>query len=278
MDELVIEEHLSWLRRTTDRRATLRDRRDNLRRLSRNLPCPLLNATESDLDRWQSSLAVSRSAIATYTSHIRAFYAWAHDRGKREDNPALSLPLPRVPERKPRPIPENDLKLAFRCADPEMTLWLALSGWCGLRAGEIAALADTSVIDEPDGMLLRVDGKGGKERIVPVPKAVQPMVRGALRRGRLFRTPTGLPAHGQYVTRVSSAFFASVGLPYTLHQCRHRFGTQHYKLTRDIRQTQELMGHSSPSTTAQYVALANRAGARSMDRLGKTLPTAAGRR
>lgn len=277
MDELVIEEHLAWLRRITDRRATLLDRRNMLRRLSRNLPCPLLNATESDLDQWQASLGVCRSSVQTYTSHVRAFYAWAHERGKRDDNPARCLPLPKIPERKPRPIPEDALKLAFRCANAEMQLWLGLAGWCGCRSGEISRIEDTSIIDEGDGMLLRIDGKGGKERIVPVPKVMESMIRGALRKGRLFRTPTGLAANGQYVTKVSSAFFAAIGLPYTLHQLRHRFGTQHYKLAKDIRQTQELMGHSSPSTTAKYIALAQRAGTRSMDRLGKSFPTAARR-
>jgi len=272
MDELVIEEHLSWLRRITDREDTLIGRRNQLRRLSRNLPVPLLEATESDLDRWQNSLDVCRSSVLTYTSHVRAFYTWAQERGKRDDNPARCLPLPKLPARQPRPIPEDPLKLAFRCADAEMMLWLALAGWMGCRAGEIARLEDTSVIDEKAGMLLRIDGKGGKERIVPVPKVIEPMIRGALRKGRLFRTPTGLPANGRYVTKISSAFFVSIGLPYTLHQLRHRFGTQHYKTCRDIRATQELMGHTSPSTTAKYIALAQRTGARSMDRLGKTLP------
>lgn len=275
MDERVIEDHLSWLRRITDSTATLRDRRDNLRRLSRNLPVPLLDATESDLDRWQASLAVSRSSILTYTTHIRAFYAWAQEHRRRVDNPALALPLPKLPQRKPRPIPEGDLKLAFRCADAEMMLWLALAGWMGCRAGEISRIEDTSVIDERDGMLLRIDGKGGKERIVPVPKVMEPMIRGALRKGRLFRTPTGLRANGHYVTKTTSNFFASIGVGYTLHQLRHRFGTQHYRLCRDIRQTQELMGHTSPSTTAKYIELSQRGGSRSMNRLGKSLPVAA---
>lgn len=277
MDELVIEEHLSWLRRVTDRRATLRDRRNMLRRLSRNLPCPLVAATESDLDEWQAALNVCPSSVQTYTSHVRAFYAWAQERGKRDDNPARILPLPKIPERKPHPIPEDALRLAFRCASSEMALWLALAGWCGYRAGEIALMRETSIIDDKEGMLLRVDGKGGKERIVPAPRVIEPMIRGALRRGPLFRTPTGLPANGQYVTKTCSAFFASIGLPYTLHALRHRFGTEHYKLCKDIRTTQELMGHSSPSTTAKYIALSQRAGSRSMDRLGKSLPTAARR-
>jgi len=69
-----------------------------------------------------------------------------------------------------------------------------------------------------------------------------------------------------------SVFFSGIGLPYTLHWCRHRFGTQHYKLFRDIRATQELMGHASPATTAMYVQLSQERAKRSMDRLGKTLP------
>ena len=275
MDDELIEEHLDWLRRISNRKETLKHRRDNLRRLARQLTISLIEAQARDLDRWQASLAVSQSSIQTYTGHVRAFYRWLNDSGKRFDNPAKNLPMPQLPRRLPRPIPERDLKLAFKCADPEMALWLALAGWCGFRAGEISRLDDTSLIDDPDVMLLRVDGKGGKERIVPVPRAMELMIRGVVRRGPWFRTPTGLRATGNYVSRKSSDFFAVIGLPYTLHQCRHRFGTEHYRLCKDIRATQELMGHSNPSTTALYVALTQRGAQKSMDRLGKSLPTSA---
>jgi len=280
MDESVIEEHLRFLRRLGTRNDTMRHRRDCIRRLARSLEVPLLEATDRDLDRWQATIAdpnrrpepLTPSAVATYTSHTRAFYKWAHHVGKIDVNPALDLLLPKIKKRVPHPIPENDLKLALRCADEQVTIWLTLAGWCGLRGGEISRLTGDSVIDEPDGMLLRVDGKGGKERIVPVPKVMVTMVRSWVKRGPLFRTVTGLPVNPDYVSRTVSVFFSGIGLPYTLHWCRHRFGTQHYKLFRDIRATQELMGHASPATTAMYVQLSQERAKRSMDRLGKTLP------
>lgn len=278
MDDELIEEHLRYLKRTGARKETIKHRRDNLRRLSRALRIPLLEATSKDLDRWQDGLTVSLSSVQTYTGHVRAFYRWAHDTHRRDDNPALELPMPSIGRRLPRPIPEAHLKLAFNCADLEMQVWLGLSGWCGLRCFEIAGLSDNSLIDDETGMLLRFEGKGGKERIVPVPADLQPLIRAVAKRGRWFRTPTGLPATGQYVSATASAFFKSIGLAYTLHWCRHRFGTEHYKLCRDIRATQELLGHASPATTALYVQVAQRGMNKTMDRLGKSLPTARRRR
>lgn len=152
-----------------------------------------------------------------------------------------------------------------------MLVWLVLAGWCGLRAGEIARLRDESVIETDEGMYLRIDGKGGKERMVPVAAEAAPIVRAAMRPGAWFRTATGRAASPSYVSREASLFFKSLALPYTLHQARHRFGTQHYRLCRDIRQTQELMGHVSPATTALYT-LVSPAAMKSMKRLGKTLP------
>lgn len=272
MSNDLIAEHLSWLRRVTDREATIRHRHDNLRRLARRVCVPLGEATPEHLDAWQASLTVSRSSIVTYTCHVRAFYRWLHDSGRREDNAAENLPVPKLGKRLPRPIPERHLALAWRCASGDMVVWLALAGWLGLRAGEIARLRDTSVIDEEGGMFLRIDGKGGKERIVPTPPELVPLVRGAMRPGRLFRRPSGQPVTPNEISHEASVYLQSLGLPYVLHQLRHRFGTQHYRLCRDIRQTQELMGHASPATTALYTLVSNAAVVKSMARLGKTLP------
>jgi len=278
MDDELIDDHLRFLRRSGARKETIKHRRDNLRRLSRALRIPLLEATPADLDRWQDGLTVCLSSIQTYTGHVRAFYRWAHETGRREDNPALQLPMPSIPKRLPHPIPEKDLKLAFRCADPIMQVWLGLAGWCGLRCFEIAGLSDSSLIDDEDGMLLRFEGKGGKERIIPVPEDLRPLIRTVAVRGRWFRTPTGRAANGNYVSATASAFFASIGLPYTLHWCRHRFGTEHYRICKDIRATQELLGHSSPATTALYVQVSQRGVNKGMNQLGKTLPVPEHRR
>lgn len=276
MDDELIDTHLRWLRRVTPSKDTCSHRRDVLRRVARQLPVSLREATAGDLDRWQEQLTVCRSSVYTYTVHVRAFYKWLHELGGREDNPAANLPVPRIAARRPRPFPESDLSLAFRCADDEMRAWIALAGWCGCRAAEIAILDDNSVIEEPDEQpLLWILGKGGRERLVPIPDDVMPLIRLVMRRGRWFRTPTGLLANGNYVTRKSSAYLTSIGLPYTLHQLRHRFGTQHYRICRDLRATQEAMGHLSPSTTSLYVQLAQQTAVRSMNKLGKTLPKVA---
>lgn len=276
MDDSRINDHLDWLRRKTSRVETHHQRHDNLRRIHRWLQThrgtTLEAATASDLNAWQLSLTVAPTSVNTYTSHLRGYYRWLHDAGHRKDDPSASLPRNKLPKRLPRPIPENHLELAFRCADPTMTVWLALAGWCGLRAGEIARLRGDSVIDDPGGMLLRIDGKGGHERIVPVPDEVAELLRLVMTRGPLFRRPQGLPASPSYVSRVSSEFFRQLGLPYTLHWCRHRFGTQHYKLCKDIRLTQDLMGHASPSTTAMYVAVSRPAAVRSIQRLARSIP------
>lgn len=270
----LLARHMSWLRRVTDRQETLNHRRDNLRRVARALPVELIEATADHLDTWQASLTVAVSSVHTYTNHVVAFYRWCQESGHRDDNPAEYLPRPRLPYRLPRPIPERDLRLAFKCATGDMVVWLALAGWCGLRAGEIARLRGEDVISEGGTMLLHVDGKGGKERIVPVPKEVEPLIRRVHKRGRLFLRPSGSPATPDYVSHVASEFLHGIGLPYTLHQLRHRFGTELYRVCKDIRQVQEVMGHASPSTTAGYVAVVGSRTAKSVNRLGRSLPKA----
>lgn len=267
---------MSWLRRVTDSADTLKHRRDNIRRLSEALPVGLIDATAEHLDDWQVALTVSPSAVQTYTCHVRAFYRWCVTNDLRQDDPSGRLPVPKLPRRLPRPIPERDLRLAFRCATGDMLVWLALAGWCGLRAGEIARLRSDSIIDEHDGMLLRVAGKGGKERIVPASEEVASLVRGVRsgRRGPLFLRPSGSPATPNHVTVTSSDFLHGLGLPYTLHTLRHRFGTELYRLCRDIRQVQEVMGHADPATTAGYVAIAASKTTKSVNRLGRSLPKA----
>lgn len=276
MDNNSINDHLEWLRRKTSRTETLDQRRENLQRVQRWLvshrDTTLEAATAGDLDAWQAALEVAPTSVNTYTSHVRGYYHWMCRTGHREDDPSSSLPTSKLPKRLPRPIPEKHLELAFRCADLVMTVWLALAGWCGLRAGEIARLRGDSIMDEPGGTLLRIDGKGGKERIVPVPDEVAELLRLVMKPGPLFLRPQGLPANPRYVSKTASEFFRQLKLPYTLHNCRHRFGTEHYRLCKDIRITQELMGHATPATTAGYIKVSQLRSTASMKRLGKTLP------
>lgn len=272
-----ITKHIDWLRRTGARPTTVTQRRDNIRRLAAKLNVPLLDATYDDLDTWQSRLRVSISSIHTYTCHVRAFYRWAFEIGLLDTNPSDSLPIPKVAERRPRPMPEKDTRTALKAAVGHMRVWLALAGWCGLRAGEIARIRREDLATDPeggDGAMLHVDGKGGKHRAVPVPPRVYTMLKEYLTvTGPIFRrATTGLPVTPNEVTKRCSKFLRGLGLTHTLHTLRHRFATKLAQSTRDLRLVQELLGHGSLATTQGYLDWTMRRGAKAVKTLSQSLP------
>jgi integrase/recombinase XerC len=274
----VITRHIDWLRRTGARPTTVTHRRDNIRRLASKLPVALLDATPEQLDSWQSQLRVSISSIHTYTCHVKSLYRWAFESGIIDTNPADALPIPKVAERRPRPIPEKDCKTAMRAAQGVMRVWLALAGWCGLRAGEIARIRREDVSHDPEGhgAMLHVDGKGGKHRAVPVPPRVVALLAPLLvSQGPIFRRDTtGLPVTPNEVAKKAGRFLRSLGLPYSLHTLRHRFATRLAQATKDLRLVQELLGHASLATTQGYVDWTLRRGAKAVKALSESMPAA----
>jgi len=264
--------HLDHLRRKNLSPRTRHDREGVLRRLTAFLDCPLLEATPDDLDRWQAGLRVGISAIATYTSHVKAFYEWAVDRELLATSPAARLPRPRIPSRHPRPIPEEDLRVAIACAMEPLRTWLIIAAYCGLRAGEISRMQTYDVTEEAGMWTLLVHGKGDRERFVPLPAAIRSGLAGYMgQRGAMFRRPDGRPFTPDGVSQLAAAHLHGLGQPHTLHTLRHRFGTRLYALSRDIRLTQELMGHQNPATTALYVKHSSLEAQRKVDELSLEL-------
>ncbi len=90
-------------------------------------------------------------------------------------------------------------------------------------------------------------------------------------RGPLWRSRQGQPPSPNRVTILISEHFASLGLPYTAHNCRHRYGTRLYQLSGDLRMVQGVMGHSSPSTTALYTQWSPRAAIDAVTQLDEAL-------
>lgn len=268
--------HLDQLRRQNLSPRTRRDREGVLRRLTAFLDCPLLEATPDDLERWQAGLRVSISAISTYTSHVKSFYQWAVEQGHLDHSPATLLPRPRIPRRQPRPIPEQDLKVALSCAQEPLRTWFILAAYCGLRAGEISRMQTYDVTEEAGMWTLLVHGKGDRERFVPLPKAVRSGLSGYMGQpGAMFRRPDGRPFTPDGVSQLAAAHLHGLGQPHMLHTLRHRFGTRLFALSHDIRVTQELMGHASPVTTALYVKHSPAGARKNIDRLSKGLGRAA---
>jgi integrase len=114
---------------------------------------------------------------------------------------------------------------------------------------------DREDVLEGEGLLRITQGKGGTERVIPLhPDVLAALVALPMpESGVIFRRPwcrDRWPAHN--VSHTINTYLHSLGIDSTAHALRHWFGTTIYQLTKDIRLTQELMGHSGPNTTAIY--------------------------
>lgn len=258
--EGVVLRHLEHLRNVRNlREQTVYDRQLVLGRFRAWAGEPILYLDAGRCAEWQESRAaeVSATTLSMELSGIREFYKWTVWEGFRPDDPTARLRMPRVRPRRPRPISDAKLALALQLAEPEMLAILALAGFAGFRAGEIAQL-EWSEVDFTDHALTIVDGKGGKSRTVPM-SSVLAGILAALGRhhGPVIRRLDGRGGRTRphTISHRANDYLHSLGIKETLHQLRHRFGTAMYAACRDIRAVQEAMGHSSPVTTAGYVAV-----------------------
>lgn len=226
-------------------------RRYHVTRFSHALEVGPAGVTDDDLtaflarDEWGPN--TRRSALAS----VRLFFAWAHRTGRLEADPAASLLSVKGEPGRPRPCPEQFLRMAVIAAEPRERLMLALAASAGLRRAEIAAVHVEHVQRTLDGYSLRVLGKGGRVRLVPLTDELAAMI---LARGPGHVFPGKIDGHlsPHYVgKRVSNL------LPdgWTAHTLRHRFASAAYRADRDIRAVQELLGHSSVATTQIYTAI-----------------------
>lgn len=205
-----------------------------------------------DLVGWLGSRGWKPNTLRSYRASLRSFYTWGQGMGRRPDNPALLIPRVKVPRGLPRPIPEDVYRHAALYADERVRLMILLAAICGLRRGEISRARREDVVDDLVGWALHVVGKGGHERLVPLPDILAIRIR-ALPPGWLFPSDSRpgplTPAHvGKLVSRA---------LPdgWTCHTLRHRCATVAYAGGKDLRAVQELLGHAKPETTAIYTQI-----------------------
>lgn len=211
---------------------------------------------------------LSRTSVARAMSTLRGFFKWL-DRSGHLHNPAIStVRSPRPPKHVPRPLAEDEALEALTTAaeiqdDPwmaarDLALFTLLYG-CGLRLGEALAL---DVADCPKADSMTITGKGNKDRLVPV----LPVVRDALQAYLSQRpdavtpdSPLFIGARGKrlnpgVVQRQMRRLRTLLGLgdKATPHALRHSFASHLLSNGGDLRTIQELLGHSSLSTTQRY--------------------------
>ncbi len=240
--------------KVADRSAqTIETRTEHLRRFARQTGAggPALVSRNRLID-WAGSQDWARETRRSIYTSIRAFYAWAYETERVADNISDALPRVKASEPAPRPAPENVYRVSLANADARARLILRLAGEAGLRRGEIAQISKDDLTRDLMGYSLRVHGKGGKVRTVPL---TEPLARVLIeylgRRYWLFPSPSGGHLTPRHVGKLASKVMPDI---WTLHTLRHRFATVTYDGTRDLIVIQQLLGHSSVATTQRYIA------------------------
>jgi integrase len=247
--DLVIGEWEGWLRAAHRPPTTIKLRSYQLRRFATNhagrSPWEL---TLAELAAWLGAHPWKPETMRSYRASLRTFYAWAQLVGYMDRSPASMLPTIRPPRSLPRPAPEEALRQALAGGTERERLMVMLAAYVGLRRGEVARVHSRDIEPDLEAWSLRVVGKGGHERRVPLPPAVALALR-SLPPGWAF--PGAIDGHlsPEYVGKLVSRLLPA---PWTTHTLRHRFATRCYAATRDLVTLQELLGHARIETTRIY--------------------------
>ncbi|MCK0168014.1 tyrosine recombinase XerC [Jannaschia sp. S6380] len=230
--------------------------------------------TTSDLRAWMAGerrRGNGPRSVARRLSALKSFIRWLSEREGFDPTAVLSARAPRFRKPLPRPLPRaaaQDLIATVGALHP--TSWIAardlavvtLLYGCGLRISEGLSLTGR---DAPLCDTLRIRGKGGKVRLVPV----LPVAREAVDRylslcphavepdAPLFRGARGGALNPRLIAGVMARARMQLGLPATAtpHAMRHSFATHLLEAGGDLRAIQELLGHASLSTTQAYTAV-----------------------
>ena len=252
--------------------------RRDLAALTAYLRKPVADATVAELELYTAQLradGLAGTTIARRTAAARSFFRHQQLLGARDDNPAAGVALPRRERSLPRTLsPGEAERLIDAAAGTEPRAFrdqalIELLYGAGLRVSEAMGLEKAGV--DLDDRLVRVVGKGGKERVVPIGRHAAEALRRYLARGRPFldtrhRPELFLNARGGPLTRAGAFLILrkvaeKAGLdPQRVHPhlLRHSFATHLLEGGADLRSVQEMLGHADLSTTELYTHVTDR--------------------
>ncbi|MEM1130571.1 MAG: tyrosine recombinase XerC [Pseudomonadota bacterium] len=253
-------------------------------------PASLRAVTVADMRAWMAferSRNLSARSLARSLSAVRSFYRWWAERDGFDATPVLSVRSPRFQRKMPRPLDESAARAVVDNVEFQHSeSWvgardaavITLLYGSGLRISEALALKGR---DAPLPEMLRILGKGKRERLVPVLPAARDAVE-AYRRlcphplteaAPLFRGVRGGALSPSLVQKTMRQVRMQLGLPATAtpHALRHSFATHLLNRGGDLRTIQELLGHASLSTTEAYTSVDT---ARLMEIYNKSHPRA----
>ncbi len=252
--------------------------RRDLAALGKHCAKPVAQTSVDDLEGWVASMraaGLAPSTISRRVSAVRSYFRHLILIGTKAENPAASLQLPRRSSRLPRALSPSETERLIDAANGSSPRSLRdralveLMYGAGLRVSEAVGLEKTAV--DLDDRVVLVQGKGGKERIVPLGRPAAEAVRRYLALGRphldrRYRHDLFLNARGGALTRAGAFLILrklaeKAGLePERVHPhlLRHSFATHLLEGGADLRSVQEMLGHADLGTTERYTHVSDR--------------------
>jgi integrase/recombinase XerD len=230
----------------------------------RSFVASLSASTHGEDERPYQATSVARSLSA-----VRSFHRFMVREGVTDRDPAAATRQPKLPRSLPRPLPVEEVGRLLETPDEDTpaglrdrTLLEFLYG-SGLRVSELVGL-DVDDVDLDEGAV-RVLGKGGKEREVPLGRfareaataylvRARPVFAAPSSRGAMFLNQRGGRLTRQSVNRILAEHVKTAGIRrrVTPHSLRHSFATHLLEGGADVRVVQEMLGHASVATTQIY--------------------------
>ena len=236
----------------------------------------LHQAGEADIQAWFAALHARSRATTTNRrlAALRRYYLWALRHGYTQLNPCLNLRTAKQAERFPKTVSEDQVDALLQAPDDQTLLGLRDRAMLetlyatGLRVSELVNLGvlDLSLTE---GVVRVIQGKGGKDRLVPLGQEAQDWLQRYLERARpdllgsraspaLFVTSRAAAMTRQAFWQLVKkyALIAGIHAPLSPHVLRHAFATHLLNHGADLRVVQMLLGHADISTTQIYTHVA----------------------
>lgn len=272
MQELIAE-FLDYLRKNRNVSAnTERGYGTDLRHFADFFPAACADTLgHEDLRRYLASLAelkIRKSSISRKLSAIRSFFSYLHRQGTIKRNPARLLSTPKQDKRLPAVLTVDDTLRLLNAPDEGRAdvvrdrAVLETLYSTGIRVSELIGI-DQGDINRHD-RLIRIRGKGRKERIVPIGRRALEAIdawcatkRTVVQETAVFTNRTGNRLTPRTIQRIVGNYRKKLGLSQKAspHTLRHSYATHLLESGADLRSIQELLGHASLSTTQRYTHL-----------------------
>src|SRR4030066_161133 len=245
--------------------------------LEKQRDASLLQTTHGDIQGYLAHLVTVQKAKPSSTgrniSSLKRLFRYLLRQGKISTDPTLQIDTPKLPRHLPKRLTEQDVEQLLNAPDVQTPLGLRdrtmfeVLYATGLRVSELVTLRITQV--SQDMGVVRVVGKGSKERLVPLGEEAIAWIRQYLKEARpellggraaddLFVTARGSAMTRQMFWHLLRRYAAQAGLKKSIspHTLRHAFATHLLNHGADLRVVQLLLGHSDISTTQIYTHVA----------------------